>query len=82
MDPTDEDIARRLGLLVTVRTEALGVQNNIVEVHNDRVVVQSERTDELRTIPFRDLRRASEVTTNGQIVRVLAVILGLFDGAI
>src|SRR6266545_2892315 len=71
--PTDEQIARRLRLIVTVRTEALSVPNEIIEVGDNSVTVRSERTGTPRTVPFRDLRNAESVTTHGQIVRTLAV---------
>ena len=80
---SDADIARRLRLIVAVRTEKQGVQNDLVEVRDDSVVVRSERTNELREIPFRDLRRAGfDTTANGVIVRVLAAVLGLYDGEV
>jgi hypothetical protein len=51
-----------------------------VDVGTDSVTVVSERTGNRRTIPYRDLRQAEAVRTNGVIVRVLAQILGLYDG--
>jgi hypothetical protein len=82
MDRTDQDIARSLRLILAVQTEAQGIRNDIVEVKSDSLVVRSAQTSEERTIPFRDLRRAGSVTSNSQIVRVLARILGLYDGDI
>jgi uncharacterized protein (TIGR00725 family) len=74
---TDQQIAQRLRLVAAVITPAQGVRNEIVEVAADSVTVESERTGTRRRIPFRDLRHADQITTNGVIVRVLAQVLGL-----
>jgi hypothetical protein len=74
---TDRQIAQRLRLVATVVTPSQGVRNEIVEVGENSVTVESERTGTRRRIPFGDLRHADQVTTNGVIVRVLAQVVGL-----
>ena len=79
---TDEEIARRLRLIVAIRTGSQEVRNDVLEVGTNYVVVQSEGGGhEARRITFDMIRSATaETTTHGVIRRVLAQILGLYPG--
>jgi hypothetical protein len=79
---TDNEMADRLRLVAAVVTPSQGVRNDVMEVGTDHVVVRSARTGQLRKIPFRDIRNAANVSTNGVIVGVLARVLGLDHGSI
>jgi hypothetical protein len=77
---SDEEIAARLHLIAAVVTPTQGIRNDIIRVEADRVTVKSARTGKLREIPFRELRQADKVSSNGVIVRVLARVVGLYSG--
>lgn len=77
---TDKDIARRLAQLDAVYTPAQRIRNDIIAVEADAVVVCSERTDVHRRVPFRDIRNADNVTTNGVVARALKAAIESHGG--
>ena len=74
---TGQELTRRLAQLSAVNTPVQGVRNTIVRIESDAAVVMSDRTKRLRTIPFRDLRDAENITRNGVVTRALAAAVGL-----
>lgn len=74
---TDLELVRRLTKLTFVLTPVQHVRNRIVRIDRDAVIVVSDRTGRRRTIPFRDLRSAPNVTRNGVVVRALAAAVGV-----
>lgn len=77
----DAEMARRLRLIAAIRTGRNAVRNDIVEVNDTYVVIRSENGSEDRQITFAMIRgTTAETTTHGVIRRVLAQILGLYEG--
>jgi hypothetical protein len=79
---TDEEIARRLRLIVSVKTGCRQTENEVLEVGDHAVIVRSEGGGRAqRSISYDEIRNAGPHTTmNGVIVRVLAQILGMYRG--
>jgi hypothetical protein len=73
---SDMEMHNRLVLIAAIVTPIERVLNRVIQVESDRIIVESERTHEKRTILFRDIQ-SGKPTANGRIVHSLRQILGL-----